>query len=187
MDKSAKYKLFQRITGWSSDKMRFNAKALNDLLGDSEGNNTEITADDITPELLEDTDIHKKIVNFGLTDEEIAALTVVHEAEYASSVYFNDVNGHFYVNIESIKRNNANLTASGVYSFKNDEYIALTTQNGKTIVLKQEYFQNESDTEVYSYHTKYTNFDESIAITFDGEAGQLDMEYCAGIQVGNIY
>ena len=37
LNKAAKLRLFGRITKWSSDKIRFNRKAINDLIGDCDG------------------------------------------------------------------------------------------------------------------------------------------------------
>ena len=41
------------------------------------GGGSEITADDITPELLENRDIYHKIQNWGLSDEEVSELPVI--------------------------------------------------------------------------------------------------------------
>ena len=37
MDKAAKFRLFQAITGWSTDKMRLNRESINRLLTDDGG------------------------------------------------------------------------------------------------------------------------------------------------------
>lgn len=37
LNKAAKLRLFGRLTKWSSDKIRFNRKAINDLIGDCDG------------------------------------------------------------------------------------------------------------------------------------------------------
>lgn len=54
LNKNARMKLFQRTTGWSTDKMRANKKAVNDIVGDDngEGPSNAITYDeqDLTEE-----------------------------------------------------------------------------------------------------------------------------------------
>ena len=37
LSKNARMKLFQQTTGWSTDKMRANKKAVNDIVGDGQG------------------------------------------------------------------------------------------------------------------------------------------------------
>ena len=65
LSKNARMKLFQQTTGWSTDKMRANKKAINDIVGD-----------DITPEMFDD-DFIKRIRNFGFSDEEILNLPTI--------------------------------------------------------------------------------------------------------------
>lgn len=47
LDKAAKLRLFGRITKWSSDKIRFNRKAINDLIGDCDGGGGSSSSADI--------------------------------------------------------------------------------------------------------------------------------------------
>lgn len=44
LSKNARMKLFQKTTGWSTDKMRANKKAINDIVGDGNGGETPSNA-----------------------------------------------------------------------------------------------------------------------------------------------
>lgn len=50
LDKSGKIKLFQQATGWSTDKMRANAKVVNAICGEEAANAITYDEQDLTEE-----------------------------------------------------------------------------------------------------------------------------------------
>lgn len=70
MNKAAKFRLFQSITGWSTDKMRFNRAAINRLLTDDDMSNY-VTEEELVEILqnyyqLPDTGIPAKDIESGV-------------------------------------------------------------------------------------------------------------------------
>lgn len=90
LSKNAKMKLFQQTTGWSTDKMRANKKAINDIVGDDNGQSNAITYDE--QELTEEQKAQAR-ANIAAADAEALGgkkLWTGSAAEYAQLTPSND-------------------------------------------------------------------------------------------------
>ena len=92
LSKNARMKLFQQTTGWSTDKMRANKKAVNDIVGDGNGGgpSNAITYDE--QDLTEEQQAQAR-ANIGAADAEALGgkkLWTGTAAEYAQLTPSND-------------------------------------------------------------------------------------------------
>lgn len=115
----------------------------------SKGSGGTVTADSITPEILEDEDAWKKIRNWGLSDEEISHLhTIKFEVDAIS--YDEDLSSHLSSNDdtfislwfdgEEIPAGNALINFCGSFLLNPPEYLLYTQESASTGVVFKKVF-----------------------------------------------
>lgn len=146
-------------------KIKFPTRFLKSVDIESSDIKSEITSDDITPELLENEDIINKIVNFGLTYEEIEKLPKfsafhhddadIEKEAFASYDTSTPVDKYtFSYNDFTMERDiNKNQEEDDIEKIctvlKENDYICVYTELGNDVIFKKNSINNQNTTITY--------------------------------------